>query len=146
MTDDRGLAELAAALHLVYCRGNAPMHSAPDHSAAAILGERGVFLPDGLATLEGHRVCEENMDAEIARLRADSLDAAWAEAEAALPEGWPNSDLGVRRLPDGTGYAWASGYLGEPPAYIEIWYPGEEAASPAAALRALAAKLREMAG
>ena len=40
--------------------------------AAAILGPRGVFLPDGLATLEGHRICEENMDASLATLRAEN--------------------------------------------------------------------------
>jgi len=73
---------------------------------------------------------------------ADSLDAAWAEAEAALPEGWrldglnPGivSDRGVR-TPGWVARAWGSGET--------IWV---RATTPAAALRALAAKLQETAG
>ena len=50
---DNGLAALAAALHALHC-GDL-IHSAYRHDhdddAAAILGERGVFLPDGLPHL-----------------------------------------------------------------------------------------------
>jgi len=83
----------------------------------------------------------------------DSLDAAWAEAEAALPEGWQIITL-----------EWAgmiTDYLGEPiPEDGEDWRAIADAlgkedddeaeeiryargSSPAAALRALAVKLRE---
>jgi excisionase family DNA binding protein len=63
----------------------------------------------------------------------DSLDAAWAEAEAALPEGW--QDLYVERH--------FNGYF----ANIDYDGPGPigEGLTPAAALRALAAKLRDRA-
>ena len=73
--------------------------------------------------------------------RPDSLDAAWREAEEAAKTAHPNYDLGLRRLPDGGGYAWSSGFLGEPPAYTEVHYPGESGDTPAAALRGLAARL-----
>jgi hypothetical protein len=69
----------------------------------------------------------------------DSLDAAWAEAEAALPEGW----------------AFELTYSEGNPVQSWAWLPGveivtgddgirAEGSTPAAALRALAAKLREV--
>ena len=72
---------------------------------------------------------------------ADSLDAAWQEAEAALPEGW---EIWLHPYVLGDGYA-AKGRL------HGLWYmangpgPAVEASgpTPAAALRALAQKLRE---
>lgn len=75
----------------------------------------------------------------------DSLDAAWAEAEAALPEGWAfDLSRAVRPPAEGaapTYYAtvsrpWTTGA-------IEFQVSGP---TPAAALRALAAKLREAQG
>jgi len=68
--------------------------------------------------------------------RPDSLDAAWAEAEAALPEGWQLRGVerqGVKWLANADeprGAAWNVAH-----AYAE---------TPAAVLRALAAKLREV--
>jgi len=49
MTEDRGLSALAAALHAIH-PGPRPWVGGltDDEFAAAILGERGVFLPDGL--------------------------------------------------------------------------------------------------
>lgn len=63
----------------------------------------------------------------------DSIDAAWAEAESVLPPGWP---LALKRWMTGpyvavAGRAWPD-YRG-----------GRLAESPAAALRALTAQLRE---
>lgn len=83
MTDDRGLAALAGVL--CDCR-KPPGDPTPcvyhQREATEAIGERAVFLPDGLATLAGHRACEENMDAEIAHLRA-ALDLADAVVDAA---------------------------------------------------------------
>ena len=98
--------------------------------------------------------CEgELWPCDAAQLATDSLDAAWAEAEAALPEGWQIITL-----------EWAgmiTDYLGEPiPEDGEDWRAIADALgkededevdeiryargpSPAAALRALATKLRE---
>lgn len=67
--------------------------------------------------------------------RADSLDAAWAEAEAALPEGWAITNLGVTQ--DGW-QAWATLV----PSHDEE-FEAEYGPTPVAAVRALAAKLRE---
>ena len=49
MTEDRGLSALAAALHAIH-PGPRPWVGGltDDEFAAAILGERGVFLPDGV--------------------------------------------------------------------------------------------------
>lgn len=73
---------------------------------------------------------------------AVSLDSAWAEAEAALPDGWDLS--GVENASEGSGRYWTAG----------AFLPWDESAhdviadgpTPAAALRALAAKLREAMG
>jgi hypothetical protein len=83
----------------------------------------------------------------------DSLDAAWAEAEAALPEGWTLSGVhrsGQRGQTKRQAYiaaAWGGRLLGQsvapsPEKGRRIAY----ADSPAAALRALAKRLREMVG
>lgn len=67
------------------------------------------------------------------RREAGALDAAWAEAVAALPEGWDMA-VGI----EGGYYAMAG-----PSAFT--WPPTvvrEKADTPAAALRALAARLR----
>jgi hypothetical protein len=81
----------------------------------------------------------------------DTLDAAWAEAEAALPEGWvcgvQGTDLAVPgRLYDawaGVGRHWDehAGRLADTPPECFGFGP-----TPAAALRELAARLRERAG
>ena len=100
--------------------------------------------------------------AEFDRMVAASLDAAWAEAEAALPEGWAIG--AVTRNVEGHGRThgqawWCSAFrlrAGAPllpdkaasrkswddPLRRQIAY----GPTPAAALRALAAKLRERAG
>ena len=84
----------------------------------------------------------------------DSLDAAWAEAEEALPEGWIICRLiGIHPMPYGE--PWQA--QAEPsPAYKSVLGPygrldgtmwlgtGASGPTPAAALRALAAKLREV--
>ena len=91
----------------------------------------------------------------------DSLDAAWAEAEAALPEaGWTADDgrwvipsgswiIGIERRPEsGDGYFephYEAGYLARAEIRPGKWVTGDDADTPAAALRALAAKLRERA-
>ena len=68
----------------------------------------------------------------------DSLDAAWAEAEAALRDGTIRA-ISIGQYPPGTESAgtWAAVLVYEP----EYFGNG---ATPAAALRALAAKLREV--
>ena len=72
----------------------------------------------------------------------DFLDAAWAEAEAALPEGMTFSlTRAIRPASEGTGptyYATASR-----PWYDALIAIQVDGPTPAAALRALAAKLRE---
>ena len=72
---DNGLAALAAALHAIH-PGPRPWVGGltDDEFAAAILGERGVFLPDGMPTPTAYqkrvvRVARER-DATIATLRA----------------------------------------------------------------------------
>lgn len=89
--------------------------------------------------------------------RTDSLDAAWAEAEAALPEGWVL--LGVNHAVPWGPYLprLQGGEVFHEPAYHasarEDWSQQKlhvaaktavvGGATPAAALRALAARLRE---
>jgi len=78
---------------------------------------------------------------------SDSLDAAWAEAEAAMPEGWwmarmelsgmTTEDMGGNRDRLTWWEAWARGPKDKDAKGV--------ADTPAAALRALAAKLREVA-
>ena len=81
--------------------------------------------------------------AEVERLRSGSLDEAWAEAEAALPEGWFIGGLtnhGYR----GQGERWlAQAYDGPVEDANYRTFKAEWADTPAAALHALAAKLRE---
>ena len=79
MTTDPRLAPLAAALHPYTCSGKHTPDEQPKppwcHKVAdTILGERGVFLPDGLPTPTAYqkrvvRVARER-DATIATLRA----------------------------------------------------------------------------
>ena len=64
----------------------------------------------------------------------ESLDAAWAEAEGALPVGWALTHL----MADPGSGGWAA--FAEPPTGYEQEGDGP---TPAAALRALAAKLRD---
>lgn len=72
----------------------------------------------------------------------DSLDDAWAEAEAALPEGWFIGGLELLRLPTRNRPLWWAMAV-QPMTIGGGRVSGEADASPAAALRALAAKLRE---
>lgn len=72
---------------------------------------------------------------------AGSLDAAWAEAEAALPEGWRMDALRTIRSPAYRDPVWQALVTDGP--YVAI---SGEGATPAAALRSLAEKLREPAG
>ena len=91
---------------------------------------------------------------------ADSLDAAWAEAEAALPTaGWmadgrwvlPSGSwiIGIEyRPPSGDGYFephYEAAYFARAQvrAGQDRWFTGDDADTPAAALRALAERLRE---
>jgi hypothetical protein len=70
---DNGLAALAAALHGLLCGGLTHQLFSHDPFAAAILGERGVFLPDGLITRKVLRTWQEGAardEATIATLRA----------------------------------------------------------------------------
>jgi hypothetical protein len=67
----------------------------------------------------------------------DSLDAAWAEAEAALPEGWEINLYLDPRAEDITHRYGVN--AGHPQRFAEIMVNGP---TPAAALRALEAKLR----
>ena len=79
----------------------------------------------------------------------DSLDAAWAEAEAALPGGAVIEGLGWERGKDGPPDArypdrWhARAYRWDVGRPWERKY-GDPAPTPAAALRSLAARLREV--
>jgi hypothetical protein len=139
MSDDRGLAALTERLHdltPVEQDGGVPdvCNRWPEHEtqAAAILGDTGRYLPDG------------------------GLDAAWAEAEAVLPEGWWIHGIHAWSFDDmaymveaataGSHY-WAGKSKREKVAGTRHYAPGPNAMAygptPAAALRALAAKLRE---
>ena len=89
---------------------------------------------------DGTRVCGFDEHPEAVGPEACSLDAAWADAEAALPEGWclrVESDVDV----DETDYVAAAGpnaTAGSVP-----WDTFGVGPTPAAALRWLAAKLRD---
>ena len=86
--DDRGLAALADRLHGEDPTGGArPLCGCIDQ-AAELLGKRGVFLEDGVDILEGHRICEENSDAEIARLNSEIVRLRKIEAAAGNPRLW----------------------------------------------------------
>lgn len=87
-------------------------------------------------------VCECSVCRIVGGIDPDlSLDAAWAEAEAALPKGW--WIVSVRRYYFGSSWRVDFGRPDDfdPSRYIEN--SGPEKSTPAAALRALAAKLRE---
>lgn len=71
---------------------------------------------------------------------SDSLDAAWAEAEAALPDGWRIKEVRVHDLDDEWG-AEAENMTG-----VGRYRWVEHGPTPAAALRALTARLREARG
>ena len=94
----------------------------------------------------------------LAEAIADSLDAAWASAEAALPEGW-QLEVVHRGALTGDINPWTGYAITEPrEQYVaeaaHVWYGGPtwkridppeakaEGPTPAAALRALTAKLR----
>ena len=64
---------------------------------------------------------------------ADSIDAAWTEAEAALPEGWHIDRLNRNGPQDWTAYASEAPHLG-----LEMGAHN----TPAAALRALTTRLK----
>ena len=127
--------------------------------------------PDGATRLEdGKDELRKNAEANGARLvyeahcavcgaASDSLDAAWAEAEAALPEGWRIAELsrGVADVNDPKqrhhGYWWNAYATPEADTVIPgmeelvdddgaVWNEGH-GPTPAAALRDLAAKLLE---
>ena len=104
-----------------------------------------------LATAEGKALVTAAGVSLVWHPAPDSLDAAWAEAEAALSERWNGPFVG----PHIDGDFWASAWITSPPTVYgnhgapSIGYPiitsfGEHGATPAAALRALAAKLREV--
>lgn len=76
----------------------------------------------------------------------DSLDAAWAEAEAALPEGWAMLQLHHTAMMDQRWQAEAQSRIGPVVAWNRVRTVIAEGLTPAAALRALTAKLRERAG
>ena len=78
---------------------------------------------------------------DVLRIAADSLDAAWQEAEAALPEGWGMQLIRGANVQTGE----------RTPDYRAISFSGTMPVTdgygptPAVALRALAARLRERA-
>ena len=91
----------------------------------------------GLTANQAHEIGERVAS------RVAPLDAAWQEAEAALPEGWEH--LAVHRARDYGDDPWC--YIGEAGRHDdEIGNEGWSGPqpTPAAALRALAAKLREV--
>lgn len=99
----------------------------PDEDMESLMAEAETFLEHGVEHLP------------------DSLDAAWAEAEAALPEGWAID--GLYRVVARTSLEreW------EVIVHEDDWQGDEDnhhgrGPTPAAALRALAAKLREREG
>ena len=87
--------------------------------------------------VDGTRVCGFDEHPESVLSVPDSLDAAWAEAEAALPEG---QSFVVWRRTDRAGEASYSADLVTIDGYVTMQVDGP---TPAAALRSLAAKLKE---
>ena len=91
----------------------------------------------------GTILTREGRETRIAVIEAESgeIDAAWAEAEAALPEGW---SFGLRRWTDGSCNAWVSDVAYLPFGHFDRPVPELEGKgdTPAAALHALAANLR----
>jgi hypothetical protein len=90
MTENRGLSALAAALELAPTRTPEIKWKTNMEYAAAILGERGVFLPDGLDPTDDYAEIidrwvkiAENKERTIATLRA-ALDGLVATAEVTV--------------------------------------------------------------
>jgi hypothetical protein len=80
--------------------------------------------------------------------RDEGLDVAWREAEAALPEGWhvgevKNTDYRVSTMGDGERWLVMAWEFGDNPDYRT--FESAYGPTPAAALRALAARLRDAA-
>jgi hypothetical protein len=101
---------------------------------------RAAFLTDVLA------IEAEARAAIIARPRVaeqDDLGAAWAEAEAARPEGWRGPSIAQNWR--GRWYAYVYQHHEDAPANpgIVAYMEAEDHDTPAAAVRALVAKLRE---
>ena len=132
------------------------MHELGELIAVGLLGQK-----DGLGlTANEARVIAEDMAAHIVgKGPFGELDAAWAEAEAALPEGWVLCDLDLR-LPSGATLkpfwgaeatlivdgSWAGSFTrvdGVPIADEENGMEGT-GATPAIALRSLTANLRRL--
>jgi hypothetical protein len=92
-----------------------------------------------------HRIGQARLDIDSLLGEIDhqpSLDAAWAEAEAVLPEGWEIIELR-------NGAVWHAAAFGiipvpDMPGLITGERLEDDGPTPAAALRALAAKLREV--
>ena len=110
--------------------GEPPHEADPDDPDLMLIRSRMATLP------------VETDPTRLVWLTADSLDSAWAEAEAALPEGWEID--GIYRVVARTSLdrEW------EVEAHESDWQGAEDShyargATPAAALRALAANLRE---
>jgi hypothetical protein len=107
-----------------------------EEMARACFGANGNLMPwrDAPEKLrDGWRAVADDVISQL----PDSLDAAWAEAEAVLPEGWM-----LERVWRNAG-AWnARAGEGPYPAAIGVQQIGGSGPTPAAALRALAAKLR----
>lgn len=104
-----------------------------------------------------HLVCEPcHEEAVKAEDRRDSIDAAWAAVEAALPKGWLISGLTFMGVNGGRG-DWPSNVPPNAVGYADAWWQAGAATSrdgedleqwahgptPAMALRALGAKLAE---
>lgn len=104
-------------------------------------------LADAIRTVSdlcpGRFTDKENdaLDVVLAALRG-SLDAAWAEAEAALPEGW---FLVLSDDPRYSAEATREGYHDPAIGWVGVQTRDATGPTPAAALRALAATLRERA-
>ena len=105
----------------------------------------GDHIPDPVHGMDGYDyvVCSCGYDSSDPKACGwldhlpDSLDAAWAEAEAALPEGWEISSLHLVAPEEWR--ATANSTTDD-----EMRFLNGDGPSLAAALRALAAKLREV--
>jgi hypothetical protein len=105
-------------------------------TAAAIMASRN-RIEHVLALWHGEPSADQLMIRDLEMAYADSLDAAWAAAEAALPEGWHLSVLGgmVR-----------TGFANGPTTAHAIGATTSQSAvgdTPAAALQALAIRIKE---
>lgn len=109
-------------------------------------------IPSGVHGIDGYDSvsCSCGWDSETSKddwvqhvraMGADSLDAAWAEAEAALPDGWFIARLELLRLPTRDRPLWQV-LTSRPMTSGSGAMASGEGPTPAAALRALAAKLR----